>query len=196
MSVYNDEFSRLLGNVTWSQKETADRLGIHPTVIWKYQHNKAQPSLTVLRLFSLLSGSPLTLPGEDRITLNDKARYLTPWEEEIGAVLRPMDTETRTLLIRAIAALVGALGTRKVPRRRKGASDHPPDPVPSSDQLVKLFAGDIMAGATATPAAGASVPGAGRPRRSNAAASAAGPLRKPGAPVRIDTEAEDRDGPG
>lgn len=71
----------------------------------------------MLRLFSLLSGFPLTLPGEDRISINDRARHLTPWEEEIGAVLRPVDAGTRKLLIQALRALVEAAWKKRGPRR-------------------------------------------------------------------------------
>ncbi len=172
MSVYNDEFIRLRGCVDWGQKETADRLGLHPTVIWKYENNKAVPSITVLRLFSLLSGFPLTVPGEERMSLNDRARYLTPWEEEVVAVLRPVDAETRKLLIQALRALVEAAFKKRAPRRGKGASDHPPDPIPSGEQLIRAFAGDIISDAVRKPSSAVVEKSSQRPPRSAAAASA------------------------
>jgi hypothetical protein len=155
VSVEQDEFCRLRASVSeWSDKEVASKLGIHPTVVWKYRVGKVTPSITILRLFALITGQRLTLPSEEPMTINDQQRWLEPWEEEVSSILRPLDPDARKSAIQGLRMLIGAR-----PRPTKYRVPQRPDPVTAlADEITAADIASVTSGRVTVLGAGASAP--------------------------------------
>lgn len=195
----NLEFKRMFTGMGWSQPQIARELGITSGAVSRYLSGEICPKRSVLRLLAEIAGDRLNLPGEEVSASRTRGpRWMTDWETEIVQLLRGFQPEKRTKAIAAIKALIDALSPPRNSQRRQpraeGSPKQPPDPVPSSDELVEIFAGDITGGITATPSSGAGGTSEAHPHRSSASASTGGRSRKRPAPDRIGTGTADKDG--
>jgi transcriptional regulator with XRE-family HTH domain len=108
----NQEFVRLLAESGWSVKECATALGVTGGAISQFRSGHTVPSLTLLRLFSGISGIPLRLAGEPEPL---KVENLQPWERRALEGLRNLPTGVRTQYIDHISKLAAELkGGQKV----------------------------------------------------------------------------------
>jgi hypothetical protein len=156
----NQEFDRMQSGSGWDDVRTANELAIHKSVVWKYRKRETEPSLKVLRLFSGLTGIPLTLPGEEPVRFHDGPRWLEEWESDAILTLRRIEPKQRRKVIEALRSIMEALGPRprySVPRKQRVSQSDGSDMMLGAAELVRHFAGDLMGDAAEPPPAGGGV---------------------------------------
>lgn len=153
----NHEFARLQSSAGWDDSRTANELAIHKSVVWKYRKLETEPSLTVLRLFSGVTGIPLTLAGEEPVRFHDGPRWLEEWESDVLVTLRRIEPRARRRVIDALREIVEAMGPapRYSVSRKRSAVDQRQDDLPTADAVVKTLGADLADGAAAPMPSGA-----------------------------------------
>lgn len=180
----NLEFTRMFAGMHCSQPEVARLLGITSGAVSRYLAGKIRPKRSVLRLLADLTGERLNLPGEEasQQARTQGPRWMADWEAEIVRILRTVDPEQRQRAIAAIRDLLQALGPKS---RKKPKPPDRPDPLPTFEKSLEIFAGDIISGPSAKRAASGGEPtGEDSAHPGAAAQSAAGAAKSPRRPSR------------
>ena len=102
----NREFVRLMQEASWTPTDCVQKLGLSKGVISQYRSGSTRPSLQVLRLFSLITGIHLQIPGETTPALHQSQVHLLPGEEKFILALRTIPPQIRWNVIDAITSLV------------------------------------------------------------------------------------------
>lgn len=117
------EFHRLMDITGWRKAEAARRLGMSPSTVVRYlqtgvnpktgKPKSISPSITVLKLFSKISGIPLQLPGESTEDWGDRGqtRALQPWEVDVLDLVRRIAPERRNDVIAGLRLVLDAMRT-------------------------------------------------------------------------------------
>ncbi|HEY1171609.1 MAG TPA: helix-turn-helix transcriptional regulator [Verrucomicrobiae bacterium] len=119
MNVLNAEFARLLASSGWKQSEAARQLELSPAVVTRYLSDDTRPSLTVLKLFKLLIGDMLPLPGESDLTglEGELERPLDSAERQLLTHLRAMPDAQRRKVIHCMCSMLGATSAVNTPSK-------------------------------------------------------------------------------
>lgn len=163
----NQEFVRLMAESGWTAEQCADVLGVTRGAVSQYRNGHTRPSITVLRLFSLKCGIPLTLSGEKPSVMRDGPPALEPWEtlalnslrllkppvrkrfldlmDEMLTTSPPQEHQTKTPVVPALGPKSQASAPRGRDRTAKPASAVDP----SKDPTVEAFVSAIAAESTA-----------------------------------------------
>lgn len=156
MTNRSEEFVRLKEISGWTQARIARELDLDPSTVSLVMNHRCQPSLTVLRLFSLLIGERLQLPGESdgASYIRDRARWLEDWESDLIAHFRRLDPASRSVAAKAVGTMIEAImrpTKYRIPQR--------PDPVTAiADEITASAIESITAGRVTVLGAGASAP--------------------------------------
>ncbi len=100
MDALNQEFIRLFVSSGWKQNQAARELGIAPPTVSQYLSGVTRPSETIIRLFKMLIGDTLPMPGG--AVLNDAPNPPDAEERQLLESIRLMPLEARQKMIKGM----------------------------------------------------------------------------------------------
>ena len=118
VSIRNSEFRRLMTVSGWNQSRAARELALDTGTISRYVNDEIEPSLSVLKLFSLVLGEPVRLPELESTAR--QSQNLTVFESELVSDIRTLDPSAREQTIGHFRGLIVALSNG--PGLKKGTT--------------------------------------------------------------------------
>lgn len=139
MEATNEEFRAPLRRSQFSQADAARAMRLSTATISRYVTGEVDVPLSSLDHLSRIVRIPVSLPGEPTLGITKGPRWLEEWQDEILELMSKIPPKARRHFILALGAMINP-------------SANEPG-IPSTEELVRQVAGDLIEKAEAKPRA-------------------------------------------